>query len=312
MLAAKLDVEVCWFSYDWEKKGGVSKIPAYILKSISTLGKYLKERPARIFAQLPPSPLLYITYIYSKLFKCQVIFDCHNSLFCAHWVRWPLVKNILNSKNVVTLSHNVDICEIAKGMGVETIVLQTPPTKPRVDAISQTLPCGLAPYGYVIVPLSFSDDEPVEELFSAARQTSEITYVITWSKHLESKKETLDIPGNVVFTGFLEESLYEVVFVNALCAIALTDREGTQPSVASEAIGFGVPLVISDIATTRKLYAEWPIYVNNKASSIAEGVEVVASDREAMVPRMRGLLDRISMMHETQFSNLMKKLDNSL
>ncbi|MBL1431942.1 MAG: hypothetical protein COC09_04180 [Gammaproteobacteria bacterium] len=309
MLSKKLGATLCWFSYGWEKKNLLTKLIAYVLKSVETALYCVKNKPRRIFVQLPPVPLLYVVNLYRWWSGCQVVYDCHNSLFCSHWIRWPLVRSLLHVSNVKALTHNEDIAEIAVSYNVESLVLIDPlPDYIRPNGEIK-LPNGLIPNNYIIVPFSFSDDEPVNELFEAARNLPEIIFVITWFKERAQAKVNDVIPENIIFTGYLDLDIYKSVFANSMCALALTTREGTQPSVATEAIGFGVPLLVSDIKTTRKLYDEWPIYVENSAESIVDGIKVLVGCRELMLPRMQRLYSHIDDMHKRQFSALLKILD---
>lgn len=308
MLSIRLGASPCWFSYPWEKKSTLAKGVAYLVKAFATLALCIKIRPRRIFVQLPPVPLLYTIQLYRWLASCQVIYDCHNSLFCSHWIRWPLVRRLLQAKGVVTLTHNEDIAVIAEGHGVRSQVLLDPLPHYAMPENDVALPAGLRKHGYVIVPFSFSDDEPVEELLAAARRLPDMTFVITWFKDRAQRKTASAIPDNIVFTGFLALDVYQAVFANALCALALTTREGTQPSVATEAIGFGVPLLVSDLNTTRKLYDRWPIYVDNGAQSIAEAIQIVDQSRDDIVSRMQQLHARIERMQARQLAALASAL----
>lgn len=297
----------CWLFYSWEKKNKFFKLLSYFLKSLVTLYLLIKKNPRRIFMQLPPVPLLYVASIYGRFSDSQLVFDGHNSLFCSHWARWPLVKRLLDAKGVVLLTHNEDISIIAERLGIHSMTLIDPLPAHNVDS-EIGLPASLEKGQYVIVPFSFSDDEPVEELLEAARLLPEQRFAVTWFKEKAISKVSSTIPDNIVFTGFLDLDVYQSLFSNALCALALTTRDGTQPSVATEAIGFGVPLVVSDIGTTRKLYDKWPIYVDNDAEGIVSGIARVKANVSDIKARMQSLHERINDMHQKQFVSLQELL----
>ena len=69
-------------------------------------------------------------------------------------------------------------------------------------------------------------------------------------------------------------------FSQASAALVLTTREGTQPSAASEAIVLGIPLIVSDLNTTRKLYEDMPIYVQNDAPGIRDGISKALAEHD--------------------------------
>lgn len=307
-LAQKLGVEPCWFHYDWEKHNKFIKLFAYLVKGISTILLCVRYSPKQIFVQLPPVPVLYAVYFYSVLANKKIVYDCHNSLFCSHWIRWPFVKGILNSCRSTVVTHNDDIAKIALSHGYESMVLLDPLPERVLVKESVVLPKELVKKGYVIVPFSFSDDEPIDALLDAAIDVPDMIFVITWFEEKARNNVSREIPKNIVFTGFLDIELYKSVFSNAICALALTTREGTQPSVATEAISFGVPLIVSDLATTRKLYDKWPIYVDNEADSIATGLRQALDIHDELLIRMQSLYSHIESKHNEQFSLLTKRL----
>ena len=88
------------------------------------------------------------------------------------------------------------------------------------------------------------------------------------------------------------------LYANANAALVLTTREGTQPSGASEAIALGIPLVLSDIKTTRRLYKDSPVYVDNVPESISKGIKFALGNYEGCVSKISGL--RLSLQNEAE------------
>ena len=108
---------------------------------------------------------------------------------------------------------------------------------------------------------------------------SEITFVMTWFTERLTAEQERNAPGNILFTGYIEADLYNDLLLHAGAVLALTNREGTQPSVASEAISARVPLIITKLKTTTMLYGDAPIYVENTADSIVSGVKYAMQNR---------------------------------
>ena len=120
-----------------------------------------------------------------------------------------------------------------------------------------------------------------------------------------------EAPDNIRFTGFLDEPYFNALYANANAAIVLTTREGTQPSGASEAIALGVPLVISDIDTTRRLYKDAPIFVKNESDSIAKGVRVGLAEYHELAKRITDLKNTLKKDVEVQVSALKKLMQKN-
>jgi glycosyltransferase involved in cell wall biosynthesis len=117
------------------------------------------------------------------------------------------------------------------------------------------------------------------------------------------------MPANIRLTGFLNEKEFNAFYANASAAIVLTNREGTQPSGAAEAISLGVPLVISDIATTRRLYSDAAVFVQSDSSSIAKGVQHALNNQSELRERLKTLKEKLSAENSNQLLVFKEKLD---
>ena len=84
------------------------------------------------------------------------------------------------------------------------------------------------------------------------------------------------------------------LFANANAAIVLTTREGTQPSGASEAIALGVPIILSEIRTTKRLYMDAPVFVKNEPESIAAGICIALENGEQLSAKISGLRENLA------------------
>lgn len=279
-LAKELGLDVYYIHYPWEERSKFAKAISYVFKLAKTFGLLVRLRPRYVFVQLPPTPLLYLVGGYRLVTGARFVADCHNAMINGGWEKWPLATACLRRASAV-LVHNSDMIADAKKIDVSTEVLRDP--LPRIELKEDTAilqKYDLVDHGYIILAWNFAFDEPIREFFAAARSLPHVRFVMTWFKERLPQELRDDIPANVLFTGFLEESSFNNLFGRAAAALTLTTREGTQPSSASEAIATGVPLVISELETTRRLYGDVPVYVANEPNSIASGIETVLRDRE--------------------------------
>jgi hypothetical protein len=188
------------------------------------------------------------------------------------------------------LVHNKDVAEQAKLEGLHPFVLRTP--LPMIDLWNpqkHLSHLGLDVQSYVIVPGNLAQDEPVQKIIDAARQLPSMIFVFTWFADRLPKKVRDAAPTNVMFSGYLTPDQFNAVFANAAAAVVLTTREGTQPSGAAEAVMLEVPLVLSDLQTTRRMNGSAAIYVVNDESSIATGVDIAIRERMSIQQSMREL-----------------------
>ena len=307
-LANSLDLDIHYFHYSWEEKGKLFKATSYLQKFLGTLLVLFRDRPDYVFIQLAPSPLLYATAIYCKLTGSHYISDCHNTMiYDSHWINWPFAKMLLRSSYIL-LVHNDDVRNEADKLDLPSQIMRDPlPAISASENVTEVSGINIKEADYLIVPCSMAEDEPVAELFEAAAKIDK-PVIFTWYENKLSDNLRKLAPDNIVFTGFLDEAVFNALYTNATAAVVLTTREGTQPSGASEAIALGVPLVVSDIKTTRRLYADAPVYVDNSASSIAQGMIQVLKERELFAERISGLRAELEMDANEQIEKIRKQL----
>jgi glycosyltransferase involved in cell wall biosynthesis len=263
----------------------------YIVKGLITVFLLLKHRPNIVWIQLPPAPLLNIALTYRKIFgRSILIVDCHNGMFWGKWKKY-LNKDRLNSSDIVVV-HNGAIRDIAASSGInpdKLIVLEDKPAQKKLDgAVSRKN----TERPQVLMPCNFNVDEPLETVFDAARQIPDVNILISGQK--ERGASLFDYskkPDNVTFTGYLSLKDYETVFRQSDLALGLTTENHIQLSVANEAAGFEIPMVISDTRLLRELFDKGAVYVETfSADSIAAGI------REALT-KINVLRDEVKVLN---------------
>ncbi len=280
-LSNVLGMDLYYYHYSWEEKGKLFKLLSYIIKFSVSLADMFRMSPKIVFIQLAPTPLLYAAVIYCKIKGAYYASDCHNTMiYDASWINWPFAKKML-AGSISLIVHNDDVMAEANRIGLMPTVLRDPLPNIKSDhSIRRVGGITLDAEKYIIVPGSMAIDEPLEELFKAARLVPKVQLILTWYKEKLPADLHDKVPDNCRFTGFLPEVEFNTLYEQANGAIVLTTREGTQPSGASEAIALGVPLVISRIETTQSLYKDSVVYVDNVATSIAAGVMEVLENQE--------------------------------
>ena len=307
-LATSFDLKACYYHFDWGERGKMFRLMSWFAKGAATLKDLIKHKPDFIIIQLAPTPLLYVAAFYGMFSRCRYVSDCHNTmLYDAHNIHWPLAKFLLRRSAVVVV-HNDDVKAHADRHNISSQILRDPlPTLNVPDGIKEVAGISLKE-DYALVPGSMAEDEPLEELFDAARALPDTLVVLTWFFERLPEELRSKAPGNIRFTGFLDEPDFNALYANANVAIVLTTREGTQPSGASEAISLGIPLVVSDISTTRRLYQDNPIYVDNSAKSITDGISEALSDYDKWSARVSTLRAELTKEAEQQIAAVKSSL----
>ncbi len=308
-LGTSFDLDVRYYHFNWAENGKVSRLFSWFGKSIATFLDLLKYKPEYVFIQLAPTPLLYITALYCSVTRCCYISDCHNTmLYDAHNIHWPFAKLLLRRSHLL-LVHNEDVKEHADKFDIPSVILRDPlPEMAVPNNIAEVGGIRLSEETYIIVPCSMAEDEPLDELFSAIEMVPEVLFVVTWFHNRLPDDLRSRAPENLRFTGFLEEPDFNALYAKANAAVVLTTREGTQPSGASEAISLGIPLVVSDIRTTRRLYKDKPVFTNNDAASIASSVKIALSDYDKWSNRISDLKSDLESAARSQIDTIKSNL----
>lgn len=293
-LSSVFRLRSCYFHFQWEERSKFMKVLSYVPKFILTFVTLVRYRPKFVFVQLAPTVLLYAASLYRLVFGGKIVADCHNTmLYDDHWIHWPLAKTLLRKSDLV-LVHNDDVQAISDSMGIESIILRDPlPSMEIPESIDRVAGVEIKSQPYVIIPCGIAADEPVQELFDGIRAVPSMLFVMTWFKEKLPPQLISLAPNNMIFTGFLPEPEFNALFANAKAAMVLTTREGTQPSGAAEAISLGIPLIVSRVNTTQRLYGDAPVFVDNNADSISRGIRDALNHYESRSAAISALRDSL-------------------
>lgn len=255
----------------------------YLFKSVKTIAIYIGEKPDTVWIQLPPSFLLHLTFLYKCLFNRSliVVADCHNALFRKPWIKIPGTVSLLNRCDFV-LVHNNAVKQDARNNKIRNSlihVLEDPPASVESNVLTHqfTQPT-------LLFPCSFNKDEPIAELLAAARLVPELDFVITGNTHRAAGIHDLSkLPENVELAGYMSSTDFDELISNVDAILGLTYLDGIQLSVASEALGAGKPMVLSDTNTLRTLFYQGAVFVDSLSpDSIAKGCVEALANREKL------------------------------
>lgn len=249
-------------------------LPGRYVRQARETRRVLRERaPKRVALMLPPAPAL-LALLGRLRPGAGLVVDAHTGFFLDPKWRWAagwslrLVRR-MGATAIVTNDHLRDLCSAA---GVRAIVLQ--------DPILEHAPAASA--GHVLCPLSYANDEPVDEILEAARSTPEIDWVLT-GRAPEAVRERA--PANVRFSGFVDDAEYARLLTTAGAVAALTTRPHTMQRAGYEAFHEAVPQLTSDFPELRGFYEDSARYADPDPASIASELRALLRERERFVER---------------------------
>ncbi len=282
----------------------------YLANALKTLSLLKAKRPRVIWVQLPQVPLLTVALQYKRRFdpSVRVIADCHNRILNPPWNKWPGLRGQLNACDVVVV-HNNAVMPKVSAMGIRHDILrllEDPPAAIRSE-VSSTLSF---PHPWVLFLASFNPDEPVQELFEAARLAPDIHFVLAGDANRASGRHSIeDHPENVILPGYLSGADLDSAIVSADAILALTKLDDAQLSSAGEAIGAGRPMVLSDTPVTRDLYYKGGVFVDTYSlASIVMGCRAAIEGSARLAAESLSLRDERYARWQSQAESINKVL----
>jgi len=239
--------------------------------------------PSVIVVMQPPPFAVFSVLRYARKHQATVVGDLHSGVFFDPKWSWlaPRVLGILR-KHGGAIVPNSELAERSRAAGVTTFVchgLITPIERAEPPAER-----------FVLVPLTYSRDEPVEAVLEAARLAPDVNWVLT-GKAPAAVRESA--PSNLRFCGFVSVEEYRRLRLEASAIIALTTQPSTMQSAGYEAVSSATPLVTVPFAVLKDYYGESAVYVDNSARQIADAAVQVLSDEAHWSARMQELRDQV-------------------
>jgi glycosyltransferase involved in cell wall biosynthesis len=259
----------------------------YVAKAVLTWLQLRRTRPAVVWLQMPPTFKLYLLAAYKHRHRdVKLVADCHNILLESPWINTPGLRSLLSSSADVVLFHNSVVYGRALEAGFppdRTMILETRPATlyedEEVDDITYPRP-------WALLPASFKEDEPIDAVLDAAKSLAHVTFIITGDPR-KARRTLESLPGNVVLEGWVDARRFKSLLAQADVVLGLTRLEGVLVSVASEAVGFGRAMVLSDTRLLREVYGDAAVYTHPTASALSEGVANALSQRAELERRSR-------------------------
>lgn len=266
--------------------GGTAPAPLRYLRAWRETARLLRQRKPRVVVVMQPPVVALLSVAMSTPRSTRIIGDLHTGVFTDPKWKWALrlTMRILRKRGIAVVT-GTELAERTRGHGVEALEMHDIITsvavtdgEPDDGALTDVLR-----EDYALVPLAYAFDEPVSELLQAAREQSDITWVLTG----HPPQSVRDVaPRNVIFSGFVTNDDYGRLVANASVMVALTTQENTMQRVGYESIGSGVPLVTSDTKVLRDFFDDAVLYINPTATSIGAQVSAAVASRDAMTARI--------------------------
>lgn len=281
----------------------------YIVQAWQTWRLLEKERPACIIVQSPPIFAPLAVALWCKLRggkRSSYIIDCHPGTFYHRQWRWALpILRLLARGALVSLLCNEDARYYLQRWQARCLFL--PDGLPDLSSYAGDL--GSGGEQRIGVISSFAYDEPMLELFEAARLTPQVTYYVTGNPQRSTPQVLARRPANVVLTGFLHGDAYRGLLHNVQGLVVLATMPYTLCCGAYEALSLARPTILSDLPEQRRLFAHGFVLVRNEPEEIARAVELLLSDLDGFAQQAQTLREEYRALRQPVLEQLVSFLE---
>lgn len=250
----------------------------YIRQFRETIRLIRSARADAVIVMMPPLPAICAVVLAARG-RVAVWADLHTGVFENPRWRWALRATmwVIRKHCAGAIVTNESLARRAESYGLTSIEV--------LDDILEPKPANAAK-DYVVFPVTYANDEPIEQIVGAARLLPEITFFLTGKP---PSKVVDSAPANIKFPGFLPRSDFENLMSHAAIIGALTNRPYTMQRAGYEALELGTPLVTSSWADLRRYFGDAAVYTDevNSAESIASAIDRVLKRRPEYRDRMQ-------------------------
>lgn len=270
--------------------GHGNRLIRYLRQWRETVELVRKARPSVIFVMQPPVLALWAAFRAAPK-GTLIIGDLHTGVFTDRKWSWAsrMILDLLRRRDGAVVVTNESLAERCRARGTRTFVLDdavprrvgTAPEAPESAQLRD-----LESDSYVLVPLAYASDEPLDEILAAAAMDSGRTWLLT-GRAPERIREAA--PANVLFSGFVTNDDYSWLAAHAGAILACTDEEDTMQRAGYEAVAWERPLVASRMRVLTAYFGDAAEFADPTSASICAAIQRAFDRREQLIERMTAL-----------------------
>jgi glycosyltransferase involved in cell wall biosynthesis len=258
-------------------------ITRYLRCLFVTFYSLLRERPTTLFVQNPSLLLSVFAILLKPFFGYLLIVDRHTNFKfdkrkSPHFkwrVFWCLSNFTLKYADY-TIVTNKPLQRIINFIGAKGLVLQD--KFPQMEAASNYPLQKSCASRKALFVCTYAYDEPVDEViqaFSDLGTDYDLYLSGNWNKKW-SVEERLNLPPNVIPTGFISEDEYKSLMQQVDAIIVFTTNDYTLTCGAYEAVTLRKPALLSNKKVLQEYFGKTCVYCDESSiESIKQGIHAV-------------------------------------
>ena len=288
------------------RRHGVRRYGALVPRTISLL---FQRHPRMVIVQSPSVVLATLVLLLRPWLRYHLVIDAHNEAVEPFLHRSPLVlaltRWLLRQADRVIVTND-RLAQVVKHHGGIPLVLPdplpvAPPPPPRTVSLRFR----------ITVISTYAGDEPFEEVLAAAAQAgSEFQFSVTGNPARLPESTRRLLPQNVVLTGFLPEADYWHLLGTSDAVLDLTTMDNCLVCGAYEAIAAGVPLVLSDNASSVYTFGAFGEFTSNRCADIVLALKRVRKRHSELLAGMPEAREQFENRWATQARELLAFIES--
>lgn len=249
------------------------------------------------FFMLPPAPLALVARLARGRHHVRNFYDLHTGFFYDPKWKWASSWTLRSFRGATAIVTNSNLAALCDQAGVRSKILH--------DVLEPLDNQNIAG-PYIVCPVSYSNDEPIDKILEAAGNLPSTRWLLTGRA---PNTVQMKAPSNVEFSGFLSDADYDDALRSASLVLALTNRRDTMQRAGYEALMRGIPVVTSDFEVLRDFFEDSAVYVAEGESDLEQQVLVALEERASLAARCEEVLARRIAEQQVELAALREMLD---
>ncbi len=261
--------------YEFDYHG--PRLSRYLASTKKTIAA-LRENAYDVFFVQNPSIVLATLAVIWKRFnptKGKLVIDFHNSGMYPKHFKFMTPWLMRSADGCIVTSEA--LASVVSAWGGNPLVLPDP--LPVLSGVERRDLQGLS----ILFICSWAEDEPVEEVVSAAKlllgQKHLKTHIYITGRPKPARYTNIgELPKNVTLTGFLSADDFDSYLASCDIILDLTTRDDCMVCGAYEGVAAGKPMLLSDNGATAAYFTRGVELTDNSAEDIVDKLLFMASD----------------------------------
>jgi glycosyltransferase involved in cell wall biosynthesis len=265
-----------------------------------------RMRPRVLVVQNPSIVLTSLAVLWRPLMGYRLVVDAHNEAIRPHIHDCLLVRHLsrwlLRAADLTIVTNDALADTVIQARG-HPMVLHD-----RIPEVGSFPPPAIGSRLRAAIISTFAPDEPLGEIFEAARLCPDIDFFAT-GRHERASRELIERkPPNVHLTEFLPEAEYWDLLRSVHVVVDLTAMPDCLVCGAYEAVAVGRPLLLTDAPAARALFAQAACFTSNEKLNIAAALLRLREGYASYASATIEVRNRVTLSWEALAGELVKRL----